>query len=261
MIDTHAHLYDEKFLIDEPDHMARLADAGVREVWMPNCHSSTIEAMLRWEQKYPTLCRPMMGLHPCYVEKNFEEELRVVEEWMAKRRFFMIGAIGLDFYWDLTYREEQEEAFRRKLALPQHYQVPICIHSRNSQDGNESAIHRACEILEQMKGPSISGIFHCFSGNQEEAQRILDLKTFFLGIGGVLTYKNSGLAEVVRTISLDHLVLETDAPYLAPVPYRGKRNEVSFIQHTAEALSRLHQTTLQEVIYQTTQNATKLSTM
>ena len=168
---------------------------------------------------------------------------------------------GLDFYWDLTYREEQEEAFRRQLALAQHYQVPICIHSRNSQDGNESAIHRACEILEQMEGPSISGIFHCFSGNQEEAQRILDLKTFFLGIGGVLTYKNSGLAEVVRTISLDHLVLETDAPYLAPVPYRGKRNEVSFIQHTAEALSRLHQTTLQEVIYQTTQNATKLSTM
>lgn len=228
---------------------------------MPNCNSSTVDAMLRWESHYPALCRPMMGLHPCYVTADFESELALVEQWLEKRPFFMIGEIGLDFYWDLTYREEQEEAFRRQIQLAQRYQLPICIHSRNSQDGQESAILRACEMLEQQTGPKVQGIFHCFSGNTQEADRVLALGTFLLGIGGVLTYKNSGLQKVLDSIALDHLVLETDAPYLAPVPFRGKRNEVSYVRTVAQALADLKGVTIEHVIHQTTQNARKLSTI
>lgn len=261
MIDTHAHLYDEKFLVDEAEHMARLAAAGVTEVWMPNCHSSTTEAMLRWAAHYPTLCRPMMGLHPCYVQADFEQELALVEAWMAKQRFFMVGEIGLDFYWDLTFREEQEVAFRRQMEIAQHYQVPICIHSRNSQDGKDSAILRACEIIASMPGPAISGIFHCFSGNAYEAAEVLALETFLLGIGGVVTYKKSGLAEVLSNIDLKHLVLETDAPYLAPVPFRGKRNEVSYLSYIAQTLADVKGVSKEQVIHQTTENAQKLSTL
>lgn len=261
MIDTHAHIYDEKFLVDEVDHMARMQDAGIQEVWMPNCHSSTIDAMLRWEARYPSLCRPMMGLHPCYVEADFENEVRIVEQWLEKKPFFMIGEIGLDFYWDLTFRAEQEEAFRRQLTLAQRYHLPICIHSRNSKDGKESAIVRACEILEEQSGPAIQGIFHCFSGNRTEAERVLSLQTFYFGIGGVLTYKNSGLAEVVEELPMEKLVLETDAPYLAPVPFRGKRNEVSYVQYVAESLAKIKKLPMSEIIHQTTHNAQKLSTL
>ena len=260
MIDTHAHIYDEKFLADEADHMTRLHEAGIVEVWMPNCNASTIEAMLRWESHYPTICRPMMGLHPCYVNANYEDELALVDQWMQTRHFFMIGEIGLDFYWDLTFREEQEIAFQKQIELAQRYQVPICIHSRNSRDGHESAILRACEILEATPGPRVKGVFHCFSGNAHEAERVLGLETFLLGIGGVVTYKNSGLQNVLESITLDHLVLETDAPYLAPVPFRGKRNEVSYVQYVAQTIARIKGVALEDVIHQTTHNAQKLST-
>lgn len=257
MIDTHAHIYDEKFLADEQEMMHRIQLAEVKQIWMPNCNQETIEPMLAWEKKYPEMCLPMMGLHPCYVDENFENELQIVGEWLAKRPFLMIGEIGLDFYWDLTFVPQQEKAFVAQLELAKKYQLPICIHSRSSKDGQLNAITRACELIESFGWDDLRGIFHCFSGNLEDAKRIIDLN-FLLGIGGVVTYKNGGVAEVIAQIDIHHLVLETDAPYLAPVPHRGKRNEVAFVAHVAEKVAQVKQMPLQEVIQQTSANALRL---
>lgn len=257
MIETHAHIYDEQFDEDRDAMLERAFLAGVKQIWMPNCDHETIDGMLALEKQYPDVCHAMMGVHPCYVKENFEEELSIVEQWLELRKFIMIGEIGLDFYWDLTFVAQQEEVFLRQLALAKKYNLPICIHSRNSKNNEHNAILRCIELIKQFGWEDLRGIFHCFSGNLEEAQKIIAIN-FSLGIGGVATFKNGGMDTILPHIDLKHIVLETDSPYLAPVPHRGKRNEVSYIELVARRISEIKQVSFDEVIQQTTQNALSL---
>ncbi|WP_341227078.1 TatD family hydrolase [uncultured Arcticibacterium sp.] len=257
MIETHAHIYDEQFKEDIDAMLARASTVGVKEIWMPNCNSETIEGMLTLEEENPDFCKPMMGLHPCYVKADYQEELNLVRSWLEKRSFKMIGEIGLDFYWDLTFVKEQEDAFLAQLALAKKHNIPICIHSRNSKKNEHNAIIRCCELIEEFGWKGLRGIFHCFSGNLEEAKRVISLK-FLLGIGGVATFKNGGLDKVLPYLSLENIVLETDSPYLAPVPHRGKRNEVSYIDLVADRVAFLMTKEKEEVISRTSKNAVKL---
>lgn len=257
MIETHAHIYDDQFDEDRDAMLQRAFDAGIKQIWMPNCDHETIDGMLTLAQQYPGICLPMMGVHPCYIKENFEQELNIVENWLAQRTFPMIGEIGIDFYWDLSFVPQQEEAFIAQLRLAQKYNLPICIHSRNSKNGELNAILRCIELIEQFGWSDLRGIFHCFSGNLEEAQRVIGLN-FLLGIGGVATFKNGGMDKVLPFVDLKHIVLETDAPYLAPVPHRGKRNEVAYIELVAQRIGELKQISFAEVVNQTTNNALNL---
>ncbi len=197
----------------------------------------------------------MMGLHPTYVKADVEEELRLVEDWLTKRTFPMIGEIGLDFYWDLTFVEEQQLAFQRQLELATAYRLPISIHCRSGHDRN--AFAETADLIENHGDANLRGIFHCFVGTLGEARRAINLN-FLLGIGGVATFKNGGLDQVLPHVGLEHLVLETDAPYLAPVPYRGKRNESAYLPLIAQRVADLKQVSLAEVARQTTENAQTL---
>lgn len=256
MIETHAHVYDEQFDTDRPAMIQRAKDVGISEIWLPNCDESTIDGMLQVEQEFP-ICKAMMGLHPCYVNEKVDEQLATVETWIAKRPFIMIGEIGLDFFWDLTHVPEQEKAFTAQLEFAKKYNLPICIHSRNSKDGEHNAIIRCCELIEEFGWKGLRGIFHCFSGNLEEAKRIISLN-FLLGIGGVATFKNGGMDKVLPYVSLEDIVLETDSPYLAPVPYRGKRNEVAYVDFVADRVALLMGEDKKTVSEQTTKNAKEL---
>lgn len=251
MIETHAHIYDQQFEVDREDMLRRAQQAGVEEIWMPNCNLDTIPKMLALESAF---CLPMMGLHPCYVDNHVESSIAGITKYLEERPFFMIGEIGLDYYWDLQYVQEQEWAFVRQLELAQKYQLPICIHSRNSKNGEYNAIIRCCELIEEHGHPGLRGIFHCFSGNLKEAQRVISLN-FLLGIGGVATFKNGGLDAVLPYVSLENIVLETDSPYLAPVPYRGKRNEVAYVELVADRVALLMASSRSEVVQQTSKNA------
>lgn len=254
MIETHAHIYDGQFEEDRETMLRRAFEAGVEQIWMPNCDVKTIAPMLDLAQKFPGRCLPMMGLHPCYVDENYVEKLKVVKEQLAAKSYFMIGEIGLDFYWDLSYVAQQEVAFIDQLKLAKQYQLPICIHSRNSKNNDLNAIQRCCELIETFGWKDLKGIFHCFSGDLDDAKRVLNLN-FKLGIGGVATFKNGGLEKVLPYINLDHIVLETDSPYLAPVPHRGKRNEVAYLSLVAERVALLMGTSKEEIIKVTTTNA------
>ena len=257
MIETHAHIYDEQFGQDRNAMLERAFSAGIKQIWMPNCDHETIDGMLALEKQYPEVCHAMMGVHPCYVKENFEEELNVVEQWLEHRKFILIGEIGLDFYWDLTFVTQQEEVFLRQLALAKKYNLPICIHSRNSKNNEHNAILRCIELIKQFGWEDLRGIFHCFSGNLEEAQKIIEIN-FVLGIGGVATFKNGGMDTILPHIDLKHIVLETDSPYLAPVPHRGKRNEVVYIGLVARRIAEIKAIDFDEVVQQTTQNALSL---
>ena len=257
MIETHAHIYDQVFDEDRDEMLIRARNVGVKQIWMPNCNSGTAEPMLHLAKEHPGFCLPMMGLHPCYVNENVEKELETVEAYLSGGGFPMIGEIGLDFYWDLTFVKEQEMAFLRQLELAKKYNLPICIHSRNSKDNDHNAIIRCCELIESFGWKDLTGIFHCFSGNLEEAKRVIHLN-FKLGIGGVSTFKNGGLDNVLPYLNLSNLVLETDSPYLAPVPYRGKRNEVSYLKLVAERIGLLMGVSEEQVIQQTTDSALEL---
>lgn len=246
-IDTHTHLYDEQLMAEEEAMIRRALDAGVVKMYMPNCDSGTIEDMMYLANKYKEHCYPMMGLHPCYVKGGYEAELAIVEEWLAKEKFYAIGEIGLDFYWDITFKEQQYIAFERQVNLALQHDLPVVIHSRESTQ-------ECIEVIRRMQNGKLKGIFHCFSGTMEQAQQVSELG-LYLGIGGVVTFKKSSLADVVKTISLEHMVLETDAPYLAPVPYRGKRNESSYIPLIAEKIAELKGMDIAEVAAITTKNA------
>lgn len=217
---------------------------------MPNIESSTIEGMLELENKYPEFCFPMMGLHPCSVKANWESEMKIVEDWLNRRKFVAIGEMGIDLYWDKTFVEEQKEVFKRQVDLANQFKIPIVIHSRDS-------FELIYELLLEKKKEAPFGIFHCFTGNEDQANRAIDLG-FYLGIGGVLTFKNSGLDKVVEKIDLNHLVLETDAPYLAPVPQRGKRNLPEYLILIAEKMALLQGKTVDEVTKKTTENSIKI---
>lgn len=249
-IDTHTHLYDEQLMAEGDAHIQRAIDAGVHRMYMPNCDSSTITGMMEIAARWKSNCYPMMGLHPCYVKENFQQELAVVEEWLAKDKFYAVGEIGLDFYWDLSFKEQQYEAFEKQIDLALQYQLPIVIHSRESTQ-------ECIEVVKKKQNGNLKGIFHCFSGSTEQAKQITELG-LHLGIGGVVTFKKSSLQEVVKEIQLDHIVLETDAPYLAPTPYRGKRNESAYIPLVAEKIAELKSMDTAEVAAITTGNAERI---
>jgi len=247
LIDTHTHLYAEEFKADRHEMIRRAMDLGIGKFYLPNIDSSSMEGMLQLEKDFPGVCVPMMGLHPCSVNERVEEELRIVEDWLKKRKFAAIGEIGIDLYWDKTFFEEQKMAFRKQIAWALEYNYPIVIHCREAFD----------EIYEIVSSYASlpKGIFHCFSGTLEQANKVISLKTFKLGIGGVVTFKNSGLDKVVEQVDMKHLVLETDSPYLAPVPFRGKRNESAYLMKVAEKVGALKNLSVEEVAEITTRSA------
>jgi TatD DNase family protein len=247
LIDSHCHIYDEKFSEDRDQVIQRAEENGIERIFMPNCDSTTIEAMVSCEDKYPGICISTMGLHPCYVKENFKEELALVERWLSDRPFLAIGEIGLDFYWDKTFVKEQEIALRQQIEWALHYQVPIILHTRDSIDETIS-------IVSEYIPKGLRGVFHCFSGNEEQAKIITEELNFFLGIGGVVTFKNSGVKDAIKKVSLDKIMLETDAPYLAPTPYRGKRNEPSYIKNIAEFLATELDIPFKELAERTSKN-------
>ncbi len=230
--------------------MDRAIALGVDRVYLPNIDSSSVEAMLALEEAYPEHCFAMMGLHPCSVKADYEEELAKVRNWLDKRPFAAVGEIGIDLYWDKTFFEQQKEAFLRQISWAKELDRPIVIHSRDATDV-------IIELLDTVRGEKLRGIFHCFTGTLEQAEAITEMG-FLLGIGGVLTFKNSGLDRVMEDISLDKVVLETDAPYLAPVPYRGKRNESGYVVKVGEKLASIKGEAIEKIAQITTENALNL---
>jgi len=252
-IDSHAHLYSPEFDSDRSEMVTRAIRQGVNRLLMPNIDEDSIPGMLALEAEFPEECLPMMGIHPCYVKENVEVQLAIVQDWLSKRKFWAIGEIGLDFYWDKTFLDQQYIAFRQQIRLAMEHQLPIAIHSREAT--------RACiDVVKELHNGSLTGVFHCFSGTKEEAQEIIDMG-FYLGIGGVVTFKKAGLDVLMADIDLQHVVLETDAPYLAPVPYRGKRNESAYIPLIAQKLADVKNLKIEEVAAITTGNARKLFKM
>ncbi len=251
MIETHAHIYDLQYEDDLNEMLGRAWNVGIEQIWMPNCDSATIGRMLEIADMEPERCLPMIGLHPCYVNENFESELRIVEEWLTERKFIAIGEIGMDLYWDKTFRAQQEEAFLFQCGLAVKNGLWIDIHSRN-------AFPETAALIEKFGDPGLTGIFHCFTGNLDEARRAIEMG-FKLGIGGVATFKNGGLDKVLPYLNPADIVLETDSPYLAPVPYRGKRNEVAYIDLVAQKVADLVQMSKAELVRITTGTANNLT--
>jgi len=249
-IDSHCHLYLDDFKDDITDVIVRAKERGIEKFFLPAIDSSVIDTMLAMETSFPGSCFAMMGLHPCSVNANYREELKIAEEWLFKRKFTAVGEIGLDFYWDKTFTAGQYEAFNIQMQWALDRNMPIVIHTRN-------AMQETIDTVKPFAEKGLRGIFHCFSGNIQNALDIITMG-FLLGIGGVLTYKNSGLQQVIEKISLEHIVLETDAPYLTPVPYRGKRNESSYIKLIADKLAEIKKVPLEEVAAITTANAEKI---
>ena len=250
LIDTHCHLYSNEFSEDIHEVIKRAKATGVSKFYLPAIDSEHTEAMLALEAAYPDECIAMMGLHPCSVKDNYREELTKVKEWLAKRPFAAIGEIGLDFYWDKTHTQQQYDAFTIQMEWALGSDLPIVIHARE-------AMQETINAVKPFADKGLRGIFHCFGGSEEEAQQIIHLG-FYLGIGGVLTYKKANLPEALKNISLAHIVLETDSPYLAPVPFRGKRNESSYLQYIVKLLAEVKNTTPEEVATITTANAKKI---
>jgi TatD DNase family protein len=250
IIDTHIHLYAEEFDRDRAALIQKAISNGVSSFYLPNIDSASIQPMLNLERDYPEHCFPMMGLHPCSVNYNVKKELQIIRQWLDQRPFAGIGEIGLDLYWDKTYFKEQQEAFASQIEWALDWDYPIIIHVRN-------AFKETLDLLNTFKTLP-RGIFHCFSGTLEEANQVLALGKFKLGIGGVLTFKNSGLDKVVQDIDIKHLVLETDAPYLAPVPYRGKRNEPAYLLEVAKKLAELKNLSIDTLAEITTSNAEEI---
>lgn len=247
--DTHAHFYLPEFTELQIGILEEAEKQGVKYILMPAIDSTTHQSML-WAGDVFSQCLPMMGVHPCSIKDNYKQELELAARYLEEMKFVAIGETGLDFYWDLTWKEEQYAAFQQQIEWALHYDLPLVIHSRESMD--------ACiEMVKKNQAGNLIGVFHCFSGSLEQARKIIDLG-FYLGIGGVLTYKNSGLDTVIREVDLKHIVLETDAPYLAPVPFRGKKNESKYISIIAQKLAEVKSTTLEEIAAITTGNAYKL---
>jgi len=249
-IDSHTHLYDEETIDLQDQHINRAIAAGVTKMYMPNCDSSTIPSMMAIAQRFPNNCFPMMGLHPCYVKENFRNELAIVEEQLAQQKFSAIGEVGLDFYWDRNFDKEQKIAFEQQIDWAITYKLPVIIHSRSSTK-------ECIDIIKRKQNGSLVSLFHCYSGTVEEAKSIVDLGGY-LGIGGVVTYKKTNLPEVLLSVPIEHIVLETDAPYLAPVPYRGKRNESTYIPIIAEKIAEVYQMPTEKIAEVTTATAQKI---
>jgi TatD DNase family protein len=248
--DTHTHLYLDAFNDDRDEVVRKAIEQDVTYMLLPNIDNHSAKDMLSLCQKFPDSCFPMMGLHPTSVKANYKEELEMVTEWFDREQFVAVGEIGIDLYWDKTFQKQQEEAFRFQIALALQKNLPIVIHSRESFD-------EIMAVLMDYKNSGIRGVFHCFTGSLEQAESAIDLG-FYLGIGGVVTFKNSGLDKVMEAIDLKHILLETDAPFLAPAPFRGKRNESAYINLIANKISEVKKISKSEVADRTTQNAIDL---
>ena len=250
-IDTHAHLYHKQFDSDRRDMLRRAADNGVTRLYLPNIDHDSIDAMHALCDAHPDLCYPMMGLHPCHVTADARKDLAEVERLLANGRYYAVGEIGIDLYWDKTLLVQQQEAFRTQVRWAKELALPIVIHSRDSFD-------EVFAIVEEENDDTLRGIFHCFTGTSEQARMIISLGGFKMGIGGVITYPKSGLSQTMKEVGAEQCVLETDAPYLSPVPHRGKRNESSYIPVIAQALAIATERTLDDIARITTANAEQI---
>ncbi|MBN1769058.1 MAG: TatD family hydrolase, partial [Prolixibacteraceae bacterium] len=248
---THSHIYSEDFNGEVDEVVRRAFEAGVDKILLPNIDSSSIKMMMDLSARYPEALFPMMGIHPTSVKEDYEDELEVISYWLRKERFFGIGEIGIDFYWDNTFRTEQEFVFRKQLQLAQEYELPVSIHTRDSFD-------TAFRIVEEeLQNGSLSGVFHCFTGTVGQAQKVLS-KGLKIGVGGIVTFKNAGIDRMIEQLSLKDIVIETDSPYLAPSPMRGKQNESSYLVYIVEKLADIFHTTGDEVKRVTTQTAQEI---
>ena len=245
--DTHTHLYSEEFDMDRDEMMQRALNNGVTRFFIPAIDSNYIPKMYALESDYPDNVFLMMGLHPTYVKDNYLDELQMVEQELANRKFYAIGEIGIDLYWDKTHLKEQQIAFRRQIQLAKKYKLPIVIHCREAFD-------EIFEILESEKSEDLFGIFHCFSGTHKQALQAISYN-MKLGIGGVVTFKNGKIDQFINQIDLKHIVLETDSPYLAPIPFRGKRNESSYIVNVVDKLASIYGLSSEEIALKTTENS------
>lgn len=250
-VDTHTHLFVEQFDNDREEVVQRAIDAGVEVMLLPNIDIDTIDSMNKLAQRFPKNCFPMMGLHPGSVDQNWKENLELIRKELHEGKYIAVGEIGIDLYWSKEFENEQKEAFRMQVEWAKELQKPIVIHAREAFD-------EIFEIIDDMNYERLTGIFHCFTGTLEQASHIINYGGFKLGLGGVLTYKKSGLDEVIKEVDLEHLVLETDSPYLSPTPFRGKRNESSYLLHIAEKLAVTHGISLNEVEQITTENASEI---
>lgn len=247
LTDTHTHQYYETDPVKRQELMQRCLDNGIGRLFLPNVDSSSIALVISQVETFPKYCFPMLGLHPCDVKENWKDELGLIEAAIPQHKIYAIGEIGIDLYWDKTTLNQQVEAFKIQIDWAKKWKLPIVIHCRNSFD-------QVYEVLQQKQDENLRGILHCFTGDLEQAQKLIDLG-FYLGIGGVVTYKNSGLDKVVEQIDLKHIVLETDSPYLTPVPHRGKPNESSYLVYVAQKVADLHQVSLETVATVTTENS------
>jgi TatD DNase family protein len=250
-IDTHAHLYTKEFDNDRNEVVQKALRNGIDTILLPNIDVNSIEPMLKLCQEFPSNCFPMMGLHPGNVKEDWEDQLAKMKPYFSSHEMVAVGEIGMDLYWDKTFIEEQKLAFRQQIIWAKELKLPIVIHARDAFD-------EIFEIMDELIDENLFGVFHCFTGNLEQAKKIMSYGMFMMGIGGVLTYKKAALDEVLKHVPLDYLILETDAPYLPPVPYRGKRNESSYLVHTAEKLAEVHDVKLSELAKITTANAKKM---
>jgi TatD DNase family protein len=249
MIDTHAHLYDDIFTIDIETNINQIIDSGIKEVWLPNCDLDTLELLLKLSTSYPNICKPMIGLHPTYVKTDYLDQLTTLKSYLDKSKFLAIGEIGLDYYWDVTYRNEQIDAFKTQCQWALDKNIWVDIHCRK-------AYADIISILSKKEFSQLTGIIHCFSGDASDATRLTQLG-YSLGIGGVITYKNTNLFESIKHIDLKYLVLETDSPYLTPVPFRGKPNHPQYLKLIAQKLANLFEVQVDEIIKITTENSLK----
>ncbi|MEA2105381.1 MAG: TatD family hydrolase [Bacteroidota bacterium] len=249
-IDTHTHLYLPEFDQDRDQVINEAIDYNVIKLLLPNVDSSTINPLMDMVNKYPLNCFPMIGVHPTSVGEEYQKELDIVESWLKKEKFIAIGEIGMDLYWDKTFQKQQVEVFRRQLNLAKKYNLPVVIHARESFD-------EIFKIVDEEADDRLTGVFHAFTGTVEQANQIIEWG-FMMGIGGIVTFKNAGLDKVVRNIDINHIVLETDSPYLAPVPKRGKRNQSAYIRHIAEKIALIKEISIEKVANITTDNAKQL---
>lgn len=251
-IDTHTHLFASEFNNDIDIVIKNALDNGISKMLLPNIDSTTTTKMLQLCDRHPNNCYPMIGLHPCSVKKdNLEKEISHVEQMLSQNKFIAVGEIGLDLYWDKSTLDLQKIAFESQIELAKKYQLPIVIHVRDSFD-------EAIEIVERLNDYNLSGVFHCFTGNLEEAQRIINLNNFYLGIGGVVTFKNGGINKIINQVSLDRIILETDSPYLSPAPFRGTRNESRYLLNIAHKMAELYNIDIEDIAKKTTKNAIDL---
>jgi TatD DNase family protein len=250
LIDTHAHIYAADFKTDQAEALRRAQEEGVTKILMPNIDHTSIDVMLEAEAANPEFCLAMMGLHPCYVKKDFQQELYRIEDWLNKRKFIGIGETGIDLYWDKTFLAQQQESLQVQVDWAIKFKLPLILHTRDS-------FSETYEIIARNQHEHLTGIFHCFSGTADEAKKAIDLN-FFVGIGGVSTFKNGGLDKVLPEVPLERIVLETDCPYLAPVPHRGKRNEPAYLRLIAEKVAQIKNISVEELAEKTTENACNL---